>query len=637
MKKIAFILPTAAHVSHVGALLNKYKSEVVFAQGTRKAGIMKAAELIEKGVDIIISRGETARMIREEFRDLIVITIPVTGIDLAMALDECRKYGQTVAVVSFSSMVERIEQLAAPLSVKILKYDLPGNPSKETVGKVLDKAAAAGAEVILGGNITPGFMAKERGIPCVVIPTSDETYIETFHHARGFLNTLKQERTRAGFIKGILGYAYEGIVSIDGDGEISLINRVAERILKCGQSGARKVHVDDVCPELHLPAVLTHGHEELDRIIDVRGGRILCNKAPIMAGKKIIGAVAAFQEIDRIENMESRIRRETYAKGHVARYTFDMIKAVDKKTKELVQLARRIAESDSSVVILGETGTGKEVFAQSIHQESRRGGGPFVAVNCAALPESLLESELFGYVEGAFTGAKKDGKRGLFEIAHKGTLFLDEIAEMDISLQSRLLRVLQERAIMRLGSDRVVPVDVRIMSATHNDLEKLVAEGTFRQDLFYRLNILTLTLPPLRERRRDIAPYALAFVGECAEAAGRDVALSPGALGFLERLEWPGNIRELRNMMERVVALSRKERVSVGQLKSLMPRRAVSQVRRAPTLEEQALRLALAGSGGNVNRAADALGISRLTLWRRMSKYAIDKKEWRGNGDATEE
>jgi len=635
MKKIAYMAPDTDRLERIETVLAGHHDEVFFVLGSLSEGVRKAKELMDKGVDIIIARGETAYNIRDAYPDLIVVAVPITGFDLAMALEESRRYGSPVAVISFPSMIRRVEQLEVPLGIKILKYELPPQPSSEVVGGMLDAAVAAGAKVVLGG-FTPNREAKKRNIPYVSIPTSDEAYIEAFHHARSLLQSIEQERARSGFIEGILGYAHEGIISIDNTGAIRLINSVARKILKHQPGKSKKNNIRDVWPELELPAVLASGKEERDTIYRVKGTQVLCNKAPILSRNRVIGAVATFQEIDSIRSMESRIRKEIYAKGHVARYTFAMIQAVDKKTKELLQLAESIAEAGANVVILGETGTGKEVFAQSIHQASKRRGGPFVAVNCAALPANLLESELFGYVEGAFTGAKKEGKQGLFELAHMGTLFLDEIAEMDYALQSRLLRALQERAIMRLGSDRVVPVDVRVIAATHNDLPRLVKEGTFRQDLYYRLNILNLYLPPLRERRKDIPLYARAFINECAVAVGRNVTLSPGALRYLERLEWAGNIRELRNMMERIVAMSKRENLSVGHVKALLrnsftphaPSRAEDAHPSRFSREEKELRSALAACEGDLDATAAMLGISRVTLWRRMSRYAIDKKEW---------
>lgn len=631
MKKIAFLAPDPEKLEHIKTLLSDYEEDVAFAVGSLSDGLKKAKELLAHGIDVIIARGETAVNIRDECPEAIVVSIPITGIDLAMALEEARGYGSTVAVISFPSMIRRIEQLATPLSIQILKFELPKFPSAEMIEQIVDDAIATEAGSILGGY-TPMLAVKRRNLPYVSIPTSDEAYIETFHNARSLVKSLEQERGRSGFIAGVLDYAYEGIVSIDHTGKISLINPVAQKILKYRPVKNRDKYIGDVFPELELQAVLRNGREERDKIIRIKGSQILCNKAPILSRKRVIGAVATFQEIDRIRNMESRIRKEVYAKGHVARYTFGMIQAVDKKTKAVLQVAESIAEADSNTIILGETGTGKEVFAQSIHHASGRRNGPFVAVNCAALPASLLESELFGYVEGAFTGAKKEGKQGVFEIAHMGTLFLDEIAEMDIALQSHLLRALQERAIMRVGGDRVIPVDVRIIAATHNDLRVLIKEGRFRQDLYYRLNILNLFLPPLRERRRDIPSYAQAFIDECASAVGKSIILSPGALRYLEHLDWPGNIRELRNMMERVAAIAKRERISANYIRELLESSfpAANTERRNIKQEHERNELctALETSGGDLDKAARILGVSRVTLWRRMNKHGVSKKEY---------
>lgn len=222
--------------------------------------------------------------------------------------------------------------------------------------------------------------------------------------------------------------------------------------------------------------------------------------------------MVAFQDVTRIQEMEGKFYRKIHLRGHVAKYTFDDILFQSSEIKRTIETAQRYSEVDSNILIIGETGTGKEIFAQSIHNHSNRKNNPFVAINCAALPENLLESELFGYAEGAFTGAMKGGKQGFFELAHRGTIFLDEIGEISPKMQSRSLRVLQEREIMRIGDDKVIPVDVRILSATNKDLMQMVKSNDFREDLYYRLSVLDLVLPPLRERREDIPLLVNAFI-----------------------------------------------------------------------------------------------------------------------------
>jgi transcriptional regulator with PAS, ATPase and Fis domain len=268
---------------------------------------------------------------------------------------------------------------------------------------------------------------------------------------------------------------------------------------------------------------------------------------------------------------------------------------------------------------------GKEVFAQSIHNAGRRSQGPFMAINCAALPAQLLESELFGYVGGAFTGANKEGKPGLFEVAHTGTIFLDEIGEMDYVNQGRLLRVLQERAIMRLGSDRIIPVDVRVIAATNKNLITLIARKKFREDLYYRLNVLKLQLLPLRQRRKDIIHYANLMLDQIGVGMGKKVRLSAGAARVLEQYSWPGNIRELRNVLERAMAIGRRNVISTSSMEQLLAYDDVSVGDTVQPSEVESIKRALAESDGKIAAAADRLQITRVTLWRKMKKLNISK------------
>lgn len=277
-----------------------------------------------------------------------------------------------------------------------------------------------------------------------------------------------------------------------------------------------------------------------------------------------------------------------------------------------------------------ESGTGKELFSQSIHNASERHGQPFVAVNCAAIPENLLESELFGYSSGAFTGASKEGKPGLFELAHNGTIFLDEISEMPLALQSRLLRVIQEREIMRIGHDKVIPINVRVIAASNRNLYDQVCKGQFREDLYYRLDVLALTIPPLRERGSDISLLARAFLTEFGIAQNRKpLNLTPAAAHYLEQQPWQGNIRELRNFCERLSVLcSNQDCIDADELPAFLPDTITtthfiqSHSVFSPSISGEQARIlnALATADGNKTAAAQALGISRVTLWRQLKK-----------------
>jgi DNA-binding NtrC family response regulator len=298
---------------------------------------------------------------------------------------------------------------------------------------------------------------------------------------------------------------------------------------------------------------------------------------------------------------------------------------------QVLDFVQRVAPTDATVLIQGESGTGKEVIAKAIHHASARARGPFVAINCGALPEALLESEIFGHVKGAFTGASAN-KKGLFEEAGRGTLLLDEIGEMAASLQVKLLRALQSGEIRPVGSTQAITVDVRVIAATNRDLEQLVHQGAFREDLFYRLNVIPLLLPALRERREDIPLLAEHFLARAGQRLGRPLRMSPAAMDRLLRYPWPGNVRELENAIERSAILARQEvieaddlpphvrgDIALGPAPSLEREQTLAQSERAHIIRT------LERCGWNHSRAAETLGIGRTTLWRKLKEYRIDR------------
>ncbi|HEX6740050.1 MAG TPA: sigma-54 dependent transcriptional regulator, partial [Vicinamibacteria bacterium] len=294
--------------------------------------------------------------------------------------------------------------------------------------------------------------------------------------------------------------------------------------------------------------------------------------------------------------------------------------------RRVLEFARRVAQVDSTVLLTGESGVGKEAIAKLIHGRSARALRPFLAVNCAAVPEALLESELFGHVRGSFTGATQD-RQGLFEAASGGTLLLDEIGDLPLGMQVKLLRVLQEREIRRVGENRVRAVDVRVLAATHRDLAAEVAGGRFREDLYYRLRVIELRIPPLRERREDILPLARGFVAEVAARTRAKVGgLTPRAADQLQRWGWPGNVRELQNVIERAVVLAQGSRVDLEDLpdevRTAVPGRGGPGKRRTlADVEREYILSVLQAAGGNKARAAGQLGIGTATLFRKLKQY----------------
>ncbi len=319
----------------------------------------------------------------------------------------------------------------------------------------------------------------------------------------------------------------------------------------------------------------------------------------------------------------------------VTRLQSEEIVAVSPAMMRILSLVERIAPTESNILITGESGTGKEKIARQIHVRSPRSHGPFVAVNAGAIPETLIESQLFGHVRGAFTDAK-EAHRGFFEMADRGTLFLDEIAEMSLTMQVRLLRALQDRLIRPIGSESAIRVDLRVITATNKDLRKRMAAGEFREDLFYRLNVFNLHIPPLRARREDIPYLANYFLVRFAERAGKDVqGLSRRAWGVLMNYDFPGNVRELENAVERGVILCDGDTIRVRDLPPEIGERGVPRLGPGEPegaypvelplseVEERHIRRVIAHVDGNLTRAAKSLGISRSTLWRKTKRYRI--------------
>ena len=345
---------------------------------------------------------------------------------------------------------------------------------------------------------------------------------------------------------------------------------------------------------------------------------------------QVTSCVITLQTNEKIMEEERAIRKRMHKHGFVAKYSFSDILHVGKTLDETIHNAEDFSAVESNILIRGETGTGKELFAQSIHNASRRKNKPFVAINCAALPDNILESELFGYVEGAFTGAAKGGKVGFFEIAHKGTLFLDEIGDISPKLQSRLLRVLQEREIIRLGSDTVIPIDVRIIAATNKDLYAEVQAGAFREDLYYRLDVLELKLPPVRQRKQDIPCLAEHFLNfEREKHACVLKGFTKGAMELLTSYDWPGNVRELRNFCERISILCKREYAEAADVLRALPNLSAGLSSAplptsVPNNEREELQRILLLHQGNRKETARYLGIHPSTLWRKMKRLGLE-------------
>jgi propionate catabolism operon transcriptional regulator len=441
-----------------------------------------------------------------------------------------------------------------------------------------------------------------------------------------FIEDVYKERYQ---VNAIVNSTHDGVVAIDLEGNIKIANEHAKTILGIDEDMKGRT-ITEFIPQSDMIRVLEEGKIERDEIATVGGRKVIINRAPVIINGKVVGAVSNFQEITDIQKIELQLRKRLHQSGLEAKYKLTDIIGKTEEIMEAKELARKFAETESTVLITGESGTGKELFAQGIHVASHRSSGPFVAVNCAVLPENLLESELFGYDKGAFTGALKDGKPGLFEHAHGGTLLLDEIGELPLRIQTLLLRVLQERTVRRIGGERTIPVDVRIITATNRHLEKDVEDNRFRSDLYYRLNVLSLELPPLRKRLADIPLLVDSFLAEFNDRRKNKITNIEKELSALfQKHDWPGNIRELRNTIERLVVLEESSSLRLQGAKFLSEK--INRIKdpedpKKPSIkniERELIIATLEKFENNKTLAAISLGIDRSTLWRKIKDYHL--------------
>ena len=622
------------------------RNEVAFDEA-----VAVAKELVsEEDPEVIFSRGGTADYIRKAV-DVPVVAVSTSALDLMRTLVPFAGSVKHVAFFNYEERLPEVQSVAQGLGITIDEYEFH---SREDMLSHMIEAKARGAQLGIGG-ILISRMRETCGLDGILIEAGEGAIQRALREAVSIAQIRRREQERQARLTTILNSIAEGMIVTDENNILTHINPAAERLLAINAEKALGKKGSIVIPNSRIQRVLDSGEPELGQVQDMGGYTVVTNRVPIVLDGRSVGVVCTFSEADRIQRAEQRLRGRMHSKGFFARYRVDDIITTSPMMEECKELAELYARSDATILLQGESGTGKELFAQGIHQASPRSKGPFVAINCAAIPETLLESELFGYEEGAFTGARRQGKAGLFEMAHQGTLFLDEVSELPKCLQTRLLRVLQEREIVRVGGSQVIPVDVRIICATNRDLAAWTGTGNFRQDLYYRMNVLLLTIPPLRERGDDILFLALRFLR--AAMGGKDVdetffhrEISPRLLAHT----WPGNVRELASTMERLALVMSMNPHKSGRLLECLwqlgfdtPQLSDSPtfrqtvdttdtsdardgwltltVSKNSTLKELTRKVEAATisnllreHGNDQSKVAALLGISRMSLWRKM-------------------
>lgn len=437
-----------------------------------------------------------------------------------------------------------------------------------------------------------------------------------------------------------------GVVIVDGEGRIVFFSRTYGEFLETEPEKMLGRFSPEAIENSRMHIVVKSGEKEVGHSQKIRGEEMVVQRIPIRKDGKVVGAIgqvmfrrvhdvlALAEQLDVLKRKLKHYEREIRELRR-ARYSFENIIGESPAIQKAKREARNASKTSAPVLLVGESGTGKELFAHAIHNASPRARGPFVRINCAAIPGELIESELFGYEPGAFTGAGKKGKPGKFEIADGGTVYLDEIASMPLPMQASLLRVLQEKEFERVGGTKVIRSDFRIIASTNVPLEKLVAEGKFRKDLYYRLNVVPIYIPPLRERREDIPLLAQALAAEISEEEGTgEKTFSPSTLEMLARHDWPGNVRELRNVVGRLLLSVQKDLIEPEDVvphlpgktgSSSLPLTAQGKTLRevVAEVEKKVIEERLKAEGGNVAKAARSLGIHRTALYRKMNILGI--------------
>jgi propionate catabolism operon transcriptional regulator len=653
----------------------------IVTQGYEAA--VEAIHAAGDGLDVIVAAGSNGAYLRRRVPKPVVL-VNVTGIDLLQALASARRLETTVALITHGETVAELERFNAAFGI-----DFPQRvyrSADEAEQQVLELKRAGVRAIVGPGMVTD--IATRAGLTSVFL-YSLASVRQAFETALEIALAAQAESLKRGRLDAVLQHLRDGVVAMDADGVIESINDQMLRILRVERTDAvgRRLSEVNGAVAAGVPSEALEGLEAAsgdageaghigspaervgrtrESVLLVDGTRYAVSATPILEQGAVNGAVVTFHEAQMLQRLDRSLRSTHRPQDRIAVFMLDDLVGRSKNVSRLREVARRYASVDATTLILGESGSGKELLAQGMHNAGPRRDGPFVAVNCGALPENLLESELFGYEEGAFTGARRGGKAGLIEAAHGGTLFLDEIGEMPATVQVRLLRVLQQRELIRLGATRPTRIDIRVIAATHRRLDDMVATGVFRQDLYYRLNILRLDVPPLRERRPDILLLLAIFFKRALERQGirmREAAsLRLSALRRLAVYPWPGNVRELENVAERLAVHATiggvTEPIDAAALRLLVPEMAAYDAHRphdgfavnrgdgreggyggepesvsndeagsplsqrlktrSQADERVMIERALDQAGGDRDVVCRQLGISRTTLWRKL-------------------
>lgn len=607
-------------------------------------------DISEYDADIIVARGSTATLLKKYYPSVPIVEIPITTLDVIFSVRKMQQTENTknepIALIGYGDILSQASIVSDTCGVPVIPFnyynEYSENISEDKLIMLLDDVISQGIRFVIGGIRTLNTAKKKNLLP-TFIECSRESIWLAITEAQHIARIRRMERERAAHFETILNHSHEGIISTDVNNRIIHMNSSAGKILDMDTSACISHPLEKIIPDPRFMTMLRNQREYTDELFKIKKSEIVLNKVGISLGNEKIGNVVTFQDVSKVQSTEIKIRSRLYNRGLTAKYMFSDIVGESSALKDTIKKAQTFARVPSNILIIGNTGTGKELFAQSIHNYSDRKNKPFVAVNCAAIPANLMESEFFGYVGGAFTGASKDGKMGYFELAHEGTIFLDEISEIPLKLQGRLLRVIQESEVMRIGHDKIIPVNIRVICATNRDLKALVSSGKFREDLYYRLSVLQLPIPDISARGTDILLLANHFIHQYSSTFFKpDMKLSPQAENLFLAYSWNGNIRELRNVCEQLVVLNETGIISPGEVSSILPVSAGAE--KMDKKEKEAVNItddlsskrrrferdliieAMKKSNFVKTKAASLLSMNRSTLLKKLNEYDIECK-----------
>ncbi len=593
-----------------------------------------------ENVDAIITMMATARLLRE-YLTIPVVPMDLKSYDVLCALWHAKDMGKNPGFVEIETqnILYDFDEITHLLGIGVKRYGFRG---LEHVRELAEQIKQDGCDIVATMGTKSAETLRECGVRTFLFAPSVDSFLNAIQEVRRIFEDKGREIEKNRWLNAIVNEIDHGILAWDRNGNIILANGQAQRALGVPPTGLIGHQVEKLRLELPLLEAAL-GSEESYNVVQNAGMEYLVRRQDLTVNRVLLGGILRIEDVKNIQSMELQARRSRSETRFVATAHFSSIQGHSKVIEREKQTAKKYAQSEASVLIYGESGSGKELFAQSIHNYSRRWEGPFVAVNCSAFTDSLLESELFGYEEGAFTGAKKKGNPGLFELAHGGTLFMDEIGEMPLYMQSKILRVLQEKTVRRIGGNKNIPLDVRFIFATNRMLTQEVKKGTFRSDLYYRINVLPLYVPPLRYRKEDIQTIAESIYREISGTVMGGSYIPSEYMYILAEYDWPGNVRELRNFVERLAVLGIRDEQGIRRNLSKLQEQAKElseqygeytaegadylsvPIGSMKEMEKEIIARMLKNLGGDRRKLEETLKLSRTTVWRYLKELGLEE------------